>query len=102
MELQLKVKESLEKLDCPTCLTEKKIILREHLAKATHYARIYAGHMIHLKCIPEEIQNTEIRNYILLLRSFKNRAASVSKFIDLCIEPLPSKVFEPCRHRTRW
>ena len=90
--------EPVSKLDCSTCLTEKKIILRDHLAKANHYARIYAGYIIRREFPPENVRNPEIRRDVNLLRPRENRSKVLTRLTSYSVKPLPPEYYAPCTH----
>lgn len=97
LEQQL-VNDDLAKLDCSTCLTEKKIILRDHLAKTNHYARIYAGYIIRRIFPAQNIKNPEIRRDINLFRPRESRSKVLARFIEASARPLPPEYYKPCVH----
>lgn len=85
-------------LDCSTCVTEKKIILRDNIAKANHYARIYAGYIIRRDYPVENIRNPEIRRDITLLRPRESRSKILARLTALSVRPLPPQYYAACTH----
>lgn len=85
-------------LDCSTCVTEKKIILRDHLAKANHYARIYAGYIIRHEFPPENVRNPEIRRDVIRLRPIHSRSKILALLTTLSMKPLPKEYYAACSH----
>jgi hypothetical protein len=97
-EEPLQKNENIGKLDCSTCITEKKIILRDNLAKANHYARIYAGYIIRREFPPENIRNPEIRRDVIRLRPIESRSRILTLLTAASVQPLPAGYFMPCAH----
>ena len=91
-------KKAVPELHCSTCITEKKIILRDHLAKANHYARIYAGYVIRREFPPENIRNPEIRRDVNLLRPIHSRSRILALLTAASVHPLPPGYSAPCTH----
>jgi hypothetical protein len=92
------VDDAPSKLDCNTCLTEKKIILRNHLAKANHYARIYAGFIIRRNFPPENIKHPQILRDMHTIRPVESRSKVLSRLTQNSVKPLPTEYYKACTH----
>lgn len=90
--------DAVSKLDCSTCLTEKKIILRDHLAKANHYARMYAGFIIRRDFPPQNIKHPQILRDMDTIRPLTSRSKVLTRLTQNSIKPLPEEYYAPCTH----
>jgi hypothetical protein len=90
---------------CPTCMKNKTILLRNHIAEANHNARIYTGHKMKFlrepKILQQRLYNQNKKDVMLELEYWlhdsETRHYGLRTITNAFIWPLPDKLMLECR-----